>query len=180
MRHIAGLSGREIVIEYGVHVGHQTNINQVPGEMRAADKARVTDEALSARKRIADTASRQFVTDPTSTLVPATAVTRQPVQQMWVVRINVEANDMDGFVFKGDGDFDAGQQLQPTTRRRSSLVETKQLVMIGQSEQCNPVATCSGDDLSRTEPAIGSGGMAVKINIHPKTICARRADPGSR
>jgi hypothetical protein len=65
-----------------------------------------------------------------------------------------------------DGDFDASDQLYAELARRiERLLQSAQLVVVGEREYAHAAHRCTSDESSRREDAVGTRGMAVEVVV---------------
>jgi hypothetical protein len=98
--------------------------------------------------------------------VAPAACLHEAAQHFGIVRIEAQADDVNGFVGESDLDFGPGEVLDAMgLGRRGRAVLAADFIMVGQRPQLDPIRGGAGSQLFRCERAIGYDGVAVKVGI---------------
>jgi len=161
------LAAHEVMLENSLDVGHDTTCHQETREMRAADEFGITRKLPRPAQRVPNTDLLERLGDPFCAGIAAATHLLQALDQCRVTVIEAEADDVNGFSRERHRDLDTIDEAQPQFPRHTGrLVESAELVVIGQREQFDTVGCRAAHDRLGFEPAIGHRGMAMQVCVH--------------
>ena len=129
---MAGLSRSEVAAEDVTDVGGQAATRQTPGKVGAGDHAGSCQQS----RRIQDSADARLIQPRIHFLcaiVPGLPQSFQPGLQRRMLRVDAQADDVEGPFLPGDGNLDAGNQVHAAwASRLTGLRQPGGRVMVGQ------------------------------------------------
>ncbi len=138
--------------------------------MRARDQVGVADVLQRTLEAAGDAGLRQAVGHLERALAPAAARGGQAGLQRRIVGIEAQADDVHGDADEADRDLGAGEVGQAQRQRGvARALLAADLVVVGERPELHAVglrACCQG---FRRERAVGNGGVAVQVGVHPGT-----------
>ena len=164
--HVARAIVAQELVENRLHVGAVAGLDQVAGEMRAADELGVARERQGALVRARHAHAGQALAHAAGAVGAAGARLAQAFDERGVGRVESQAHDVHRVAGPRHGDFDAGHEAHVDfARGLGRLGQAADLVVVGEGPDVHAIGVRAQRHLARRERAVRDGGMAMQVDI---------------
>ena len=154
------------MIEHRFHVRHDATGNEMAGKVGAADECRVARKLMGAFERTVNADLGQCRGDALRTGVTPGPEPLQASDDCGCAGVEGQTHDMHGVTGEGHRNLHPGHEPDPQLGRRPrGDVEPTQLIVIGERKQFHAVCLRTPHHVGWIEPAVGHGGVAVKVGV---------------
>ncbi len=170
MAHVTGLALGEPVVEDRLHVPGHAHLDDIAGEMGAADQGRVARVAQGALIGAGNAYPGQFGGDAHGPGVTPAPDAGQAVPQPGVRRIHAEPHDVHRMVVApGHGNLRAIGESETQFRRHGGrLGQSADLVVIGQRQEFNAIGMSPKDHVGGCQQAVGDRRMTMQVSVQAR------------